>query len=585
MAGVPKFSPIRRWARILVWTTLFVVGALRVLFPPEPPQRFQQGGPGDWGRRGRWNRSAFHSAPPQSPVPADFPRLTIEIDAQGVKVLRRYFWNGWGGEVMERESVPATVREGDLVYTNVAIHLKGSAGSFQPFDSGKPAFTLNFSKNAPGQKFHGLTKISLNNSVQDESYLSEKLCRELFLEAGIPVPTSTHATVIVNGRDLGLYVMVEGWTKGFLKRHFPDTDGNLYEGGFLQDFDGSNTEAKSGEHPEDRSDLLRLEAATAEPNPRARWEKLQGCLDVDRFIAMLAMESLTCHWDGYSMNRNNYRIFHDRSTGRLVFMPHGLDQMFGSRRASPTSPILPAFQGSVARAVVSVPEGRKRFLERIATLRTNVLDTAKVTNRVQQLARSVRPTLAAYSEMQAQAFDREVDDLITRIVERAESVTQQLASPPEAIEFDAEGVARLSGWLPRVTNGDRGALRFPRGEHDGRRVLGIAPRGEGGLGSWRTRLTLAPGQYRFEGRVLTTGMGAEGGVALRISGQRVGLHRPDQGTWTQVSFPIAIEDDLTEVELVCEFGADSGEAWFEEGSLRVVRIGPDASTPAQGREP
>ena len=66
----------------------------------------------------------------------------------------------------ERPSVPATVREGNLAWTNVSIHLKGSLGSFRPV-SDKPALTLNFDKLAEKQRFHGLQKISLNNSVQD----------------------------------------------------------------------------------------------------------------------------------------------------------------------------------------------------------------------------------------------------------------------------------------------------------------------------------------------------------------------------------------------------------------------------------
>jgi spore coat protein CotH len=104
----------------------------------------------------------------------------------------------------------------------VAIHLKGSAGSFRPVED-KPALTLNFDKFAPGQRFHGLKKIHLNNSVQDSSYLSEQISRELFLAAGVPTTRATQAKVQLNGRNLGVCVLVEGWNKQFLKRHFNKT--------------------------------------------------------------------------------------------------------------------------------------------------------------------------------------------------------------------------------------------------------------------------------------------------------------------------------------------------------------------------
>src|SRR2546428_8230887 len=89
------------------------------------------------------------------------PHLSIEISPEGMEVLRHYEFdiNDW----MERTNVLATVRQGQKVYTNVAVHLKGHLGSFRPLDS-KPALTLNFDKDARGQRFHGLQKIHLNNS-------------------------------------------------------------------------------------------------------------------------------------------------------------------------------------------------------------------------------------------------------------------------------------------------------------------------------------------------------------------------------------------------------------------------------------
>ena len=124
------------------------------------------------------------------------PRLQVEIPDESLKVLRNYK-QVWRQERPERIDVRVTVREGDGVYTNVALHLKGSF-SFQPVD-GKPSMTLNFDKFAPGRLFHGLNKIHLNNSVQDPSYLCESFARELFLSLGVPSPRATPALVKLNG--------------------------------------------------------------------------------------------------------------------------------------------------------------------------------------------------------------------------------------------------------------------------------------------------------------------------------------------------------------------------------------------------
>ena len=77
-------------------------------------------------------------------------RLGIEIPPEGMAVLQEYH-QVWRQRRPERVDVRATIREGNQLYTNVAIHLKGSF-SFQPIDA-KPSLTLNFEKFAPASVF------------------------------------------------------------------------------------------------------------------------------------------------------------------------------------------------------------------------------------------------------------------------------------------------------------------------------------------------------------------------------------------------------------------------------------------------
>ncbi len=161
----------------------------------------------------------------RKPVPAldlfeqgAIPRVRLELSDDAIERLRK----------SPRKYVVGAVVEGARRYTNVSIHLKGGPGSFRQLDD-RPAFTVNFDRQAPGQMFHGLKKLHLNNSVQDSSYLSETLCREMFEAAGVPAPRAGHAVVALNDRQLGMYVLVEGVNKQFLKRFFPETSGNVYD--------------------------------------------------------------------------------------------------------------------------------------------------------------------------------------------------------------------------------------------------------------------------------------------------------------------------------------------------------------------
>ena len=210
------------------------------------------------------------------------PRIRIEIPRESMGLLRSS--PGGFGQWGRRRIVKVTVKEGDSVYTNVALHLKGAAGSFRPVDD-TPALTLKFDKFVAGQNFHGLNKLSLNNSVQDPSYLTEKICRELFEASGVPVPRAAHAKVELNGRNLGLYVLTEGFNKQFLKRYFRNTKGNLYDCGFVKEItDGLGV--NSGDNRRDQSDLQALAETALDQDPTRRLARLEKVLDMDRFLSI-----------------------------------------------------------------------------------------------------------------------------------------------------------------------------------------------------------------------------------------------------------------------------------------------------------
>lgn len=563
-------SPGRRWARRLVWATLAGVLTLRWFNPPDPNftwRKLLQNDPPIQDAR-RFNRPPARVRPAQKPIPADLWRLEIEIAPADVNKLRSYQWNRSRRDdgVTDRPEVLATVREGTNIYHDVALHPKGSMGSFRSFDD-KPALTLNFSKHVRGQNFHGLAKISLNNSVQDGTYVSEALCRELFVAAGVPVPQATHATAVINGRDLGVFVVLEGWGKPFLRKHFSNVDGNLYEGAFAGDVD-QKLSVNSGDQPEDHSDLDRLLRAIRDRDRSGLWTRLTQVLDVDRFATMLALEVLTCHWDGYSLNRNNYRIFHDRTTDRLVFLPHGMDQLFGSRgRMSTSSSILPPMRGIVSRAFMATPEGRKLYLEHLMALRTNLFVEEKLVTRAHQIAGKIRPTLEAYGSDFAAMHTHEVNDLCARIAERCRSVAEQVESLPQETRFDAQGHSQISGWKPR---GNRSDERFQRVEEGGRTWLRI--RGGGATsGSWRAQVVLQPGEYLFEGIGEIQGADPQGGIRLRLSGIQPEWARPPAGREIPLQFQFEVTDPMSTIELICELGGATGTAAFDEGSLRLTR--------------
>jgi spore coat protein H len=492
-------------------------------------------------------------------------QIQIDIPRAGMVVLRG---SGWGNR-QDRPEAKATVREGNTVYTNVSIHLKGAAGSFRSIDD-NPALTLNFEEYAPDQAFHGLRKISLNNSVQDRSFLCEKICRELFHAAGVPVPRAAYAVVQLNGRNLGLRVLIEGYNKQFLKRYFKNPTGNLYDGGFVQDIN-SSLDLNSGDKPQDHTRLRALVSAASDSDPNRRWLRLQETLDMDRFLAFVAMEVMLCHWDGYAMNRNNWRLYHDLDSNKMVFMPHGLDQMFGVDRSSPESPIFPSMQGMVARAVLGNPQGRRLYLAKLCQLYTNVFQVDSILKRVDELNAMIRPVLTTSNPQAAAYHTQQAQRLKSRISQRDDSLKRQLEAYNNPPQFAANGAMQLKGWKFQVRSGSP-LFRDPQGQDSN--CLYIGANGNT-VASWRMRLLLEPGTYRFEGKIRTRDVRADGegtGAELRISRGSVPEGLTGTSPWRDYIYPFLVQDNGAAVEFVCELSATKGEVWFDASSLRVVRV-------------
>jgi len=351
------------------------------------------------------------------PVPAldlfekgEIPRVRLELSDDAIDRLR----------ASPRKYVIGAVVEGARRYTNVSIRLKGGPGSFRPLED-RPAFTVNFDRQAPGQTFHGLKKLHLNNSVQDSSYLSEMLCREMFEAAGVPAPRAGHAVVALNDRRLGLYVLVEGVNKQFLKRYFPQTGGNVYDGHSQQDVN-QRMRANSGDAPKDQSRLADLASAARTSDLAARRLALEKTLDVERFLSFMAVEVIVAHWDGYSLGRNNFRIFHDLSADRMVFLPQGLDQTFQRKNIT----AMPEMSGLVAKAVLEVPEFRERFRLRESQLLTNTFQTEPWVKRLREVAGQVRRELEVSDPSTATTYVSRAASFRRRIQQRFDGLRTEL---------------------------------------------------------------------------------------------------------------------------------------------------------------
>ncbi len=261
-------------------------------------------------------------------------------------------------------AAPSTWVEGAVSFEGVTlspigVRIKGQWGSLRSI-TGKAALKLSLDEFGGSAELRGLQNLTLNNMVQDPSLVNERVAYRLFRAMGVPAPRTAHVALYLNGEYRGLYLHVESPDERFLARWFENAEGNLYEGEYGQDLSLSGylsleQDERGADDPDDYSDLAALAALLAQSPTEARVPELAALVDIDEVLAMLAVEVIIGHWDGYFWYPNNYRVYHDPSTGQLSLLPWGVDQTF-AYDGGIESP-----SGLLARWMLQIPSLRARY--------------------------------------------------------------------------------------------------------------------------------------------------------------------------------------------------------------------------------
>lgn len=130
----------------------------------------------------------------------------------------------------EEYAVCSVVIDGEAV-TNVGIRGKGntSLSSVASMDSERYSFKIEFDQYDNSKTYHGLDKLSLNNVIQDNTYMKDYLTYQMMARLGAPAPLCSYVWITVNGEDWGLYLAVEAVEDSFLQRNYGSDYGELYK--------------------------------------------------------------------------------------------------------------------------------------------------------------------------------------------------------------------------------------------------------------------------------------------------------------------------------------------------------------------
>ena len=130
----------------------------------------------------------------------------------------------------EKYRACAVIIDGEAQGT-VGIRAKGntSLSSMAQYDNDRYSFKIEFDHYQKKKTYRGLDKLSLNNIIQDATYMKDYWSYTFMNQMGLASPLCSYTEIYVNGEYWGLYLAVEGVEEAFLERNYGEDYGELYK--------------------------------------------------------------------------------------------------------------------------------------------------------------------------------------------------------------------------------------------------------------------------------------------------------------------------------------------------------------------
>ena len=260
-------------------------------------------------------------------------------------------WEAFLASAPEEEYIPATVEIDGEAFRQVGLRAKGNNSLRLTAEYGLSRYSLKleFDHYTDGS-YHGLDKLSLDASFQDNSYLKTWLAFDIMEFLGVPTPLRSFVWVTVNGQPWGLFLAVEEPEEAFARRNFGANHGQLYKPDYrslAEENADVHLRYTTGE-PEDYPGIF--ENAKLDPSPADRQrlvdslktldsgQRLEEAVDVDEVLRYFVGQVFVMNWDSYlGHTGHNYLLYEEE--GKLSMLPWDYNLAFGTYALGMTDPI------------------------------------------------------------------------------------------------------------------------------------------------------------------------------------------------------------------------------------------------------
>lgn len=260
-------------------------------------------------------------------------------------------WNAFLESAPEEEYIPATVEIDGETFRQVGLRAKGnnSLRLTEEYGLSRYSLKLEFDHYTDGS-YHGLDKLSLDSSFQDNSYLKTWLALDIMEFLGVTTPLRSFVRVTVNGQPWGLFLAVEEPEETFARRNFGANHGQLYKPDYrslAEENADVHLRYTTGE-PEDYPGIF--ENAKLDPSAADRQrlvdslktldsgQRLEEAVDVDEVLRYFVGQVFVMNWDSYlGHTGHNYLLYEEE--GKLSMLPWDYNLAFGTYALGMTDPI------------------------------------------------------------------------------------------------------------------------------------------------------------------------------------------------------------------------------------------------------
>ena len=260
-------------------------------------------------------------------------------------------WSALIEEAQEERYVPCTMTIDDEVFRQVGIRAKGnnSLRLTSEYELTRYSLKVEFDHYLPQGNYHGLDKLSLDASFQDNSYLKMVLAFDMMRFMGVPTPLCSYAWVRVNGEDWGLFLAVEECEEAFAGRNFGWDHGVLYQPDYrsLNDENADVALRYIDEQPSSYPNIFdHAKTPMVHSDQRRLIESLrklsQGevttAVHTDEVLRYFVVQVFVMNWDSYlGHTGHNYILYEEE--GRLCMLPWDYNLAFGTYALGMSDPI------------------------------------------------------------------------------------------------------------------------------------------------------------------------------------------------------------------------------------------------------